>query len=83
MSSARFIDGRLFLPNHSVIVTDDDADQTWFELAAPIVDKYKVLTTSFMITVYRRMPDLRTPTCCSGRTRTTCTARATTARAGW
>jgi len=51
-----FIDGRLFLPNHSVIVTDDDADQTWFDLAAPVVDKYKVLTTSFMITAYRQDP---------------------------
>jgi hypothetical protein len=51
---AAFIDGRLFLPNHSVIVTDDDADQTWFDLAAPVVDKYKVLTTSFMITAYRQ-----------------------------
>jgi len=53
---AAFIDGRLFLPNHSVIVTDDDADQTWFDLAAPVVDKYKVLTTSFMITAYRQDP---------------------------
>lgn len=51
-----FIDGRLFLPARSVIVTDDDADQTWFDLAAPIVDKYKVLTTSFMITAYRQDP---------------------------
>ena len=51
-----FIDGRLFLPNHSVIVTDDDADQTWFDLAAPIVEKYKVLSTSFMITAYRQDP---------------------------
>ena len=51
-----FIDGRLFLPNHSVIVTDDDADQSWFDLAAPVVDKYKVLTTSFMITAYRQDP---------------------------
>ena len=49
-----FIDGRLFLPNHSVIITDDDADQTWFDLAAPIVEKYKVLSTSFMITAYRQ-----------------------------
>ena len=31
-----------------VIVTDDDADQSWFDLAAPVVDKYKVLATSFM-----------------------------------
>lgn len=51
-----FIDGRLFLPTHSVIVTDDDADQTWFDLAVPIVDKYKVLSTSFMITAYRQDP---------------------------
>jgi hypothetical protein len=51
-----FIDGRLFLPDHSVIVTDDDADQSWFDLAAPIVAKYKVLTTSFMITAYRQDP---------------------------
>ena len=51
-----FIDGRLFLPTHSVIVTDDDADQTWFDLAAPIVDKTEVLTTSFMITAYRQDP---------------------------
>jgi hypothetical protein len=51
-----FIDGRLFLPNHSVIVTDDDADQTWFDLAAPVVEKYKVLATSFMITAYRQDP---------------------------
>lgn len=51
-----FIDGRLFLPNRSVIVTDDDADQTWFDLAVPVVDKYKVLSTSFMITAYRQDP---------------------------
>lgn len=51
-----FIDGRLFLPNHSVIVTDDDADQSWFDLAVPVVDTYKVLSTSFMITAYRQDP---------------------------
>ncbi|GAA5212237.1 polysaccharide deacetylase family protein [Microbacterium kyungheense] len=51
-----FIDGRLYLPNHSVIVTDDDADQTWFDLAAPVVSTYKVLATSFMITAYRQDP---------------------------
>lgn len=51
-----FIDGRLFLPTHSVIITDDDADQTWFDLAAPVVDKYKLLSTSFMITADRQDP---------------------------
>lgn len=49
-------DGRLFLPAHSVIITDDDADQTWFDLAAPVVDKYGLLSTSFMITADRQDP---------------------------
>ncbi|SDG42338.1 Polysaccharide deacetylase [Microbacterium pygmaeum] len=53
---AAFIDGRLFLPNHSVIITDDDADQTWFDLAVPVIDKYQLLSTSFMITAYRQDP---------------------------
>lgn len=51
-----FIDGRLYLPPRSVIVTDDDADQTWFDLAAPIVEQQKVLATSFMVTAYRSDP---------------------------
>ncbi|MFB8387704.1 xylanase [Microbacterium sp. NPDC055910] len=51
-----FIDGRLFLPNRSVIVTDDDADQTWFDLAVPVVDAHEVLSTSFMVTAYRQDP---------------------------
>lgn len=51
-----FIDGRLYLPPRSVIVTDDDADQTWFDLAAPLVEKYQVLATSFMVTAYRSDP---------------------------
>lgn len=51
-----FIDGRLYLPNHSVIITDDDADQTWFDLAVPVVDKHQVMATSFMITADRQDP---------------------------
>lgn len=51
-----FIEGRLFLPARSVIVTDDDADQTWFDLAVPVVDRLGVLSTSFMITAYRSDP---------------------------
>ncbi len=48
-----FIDGNLFLPDHSVIITDDDADATWLALAVPVVDKYSLLTTSFVITKWR------------------------------
>ncbi|MFT4137016.1 MAG: polysaccharide deacetylase family protein [Microbacterium sp.] len=53
-----YIDGDLFLPRHSVIVTDDDADSSWLELAVPIVEKEKVLTTSFVITINGAGPDL-------------------------
>ncbi len=53
---AAFIDGRLFLPTRSVVITDDDADQTWFDLAVPIIDKYELLSTSFMITAHRQDP---------------------------
>ncbi|MDZ5146181.1 polysaccharide deacetylase family protein [Microbacterium testaceum] len=48
-----FIDGKLYLPKHSVIITDDDADSTWLEMAAPIVNDRKLLTTSFVITSAR------------------------------
>lgn len=51
-----FIDGRLFLPDHSVIITDDDADQTWFDLAVPVIEKHEVLATSFMVTAHRQDP---------------------------
>lgn len=51
-----FIDGQLYLPHQSVIVTDDDADPTWLELAVPVVEKYGVLTTSFVITGSRQAP---------------------------
>lgn len=51
-----FIDGRLYLPYDSLIVTDDDADATWLDLAVPIAEEYKVLTTSFVITSARTEP---------------------------
>jgi len=51
-----FIDGRLWLPERSVIVTDDDADRTWLELGVPIVAAHEVPTTSFVITKWRTEP---------------------------
>ncbi len=45
-----FIDRKLALPPRSLIITDDDAAPSWFELAVPIVNKYRLLTTSFVIT---------------------------------
>ena len=46
-----FIDGRLFLPAHSVIITDDDCDITWLEMGMPVVIEDQLLTTAFCITV--------------------------------
>ncbi|WP_082485127.1 polysaccharide deacetylase family protein [Microbacterium sp. Leaf151] len=51
-----FIDGALYLPKRSVVITDDDADSTWLEMAAPIVDGRNLLTTSFVITSARTEP---------------------------
>jgi peptidoglycan/xylan/chitin deacetylase (PgdA/CDA1 family) len=51
-----FIDGALYIPKRSAIVTDDDADSTWLELAAPLVQAYAVPTTSFVITSARTEP---------------------------
>ena len=46
-----FIDGRLWLPNHSVIITDDDCDLSWLQLALPIVVEKQLLSTAFCITI--------------------------------
>lgn len=46
-----FIDGALYLPDHAVIVTDDDADPTWLTMAAPINEELQVMATSFDITL--------------------------------
>ena len=51
-----FIDGTLYIPPKSVIITDDDADQTWLDLAVPVVTKNQLLTTSFVITNARQAP---------------------------
>lgn len=45
-----FIDGALYLPDHSVIVTDDDADPTWLTMASPINEQLQLMVTSFDIT---------------------------------
>ncbi|MDQ1130182.1 polysaccharide deacetylase family protein [Microbacterium sp. SORGH_AS_0888] len=51
-----FIDGKLSLPRNSVIITDDDADATWLTLGVPIINKHRLLATSFVITKWRHEP---------------------------
>lgn len=45
-----FIDGKLDLPEKSVVITIDDGDQSFIELAIPIIEKYDVKVTSFLVT---------------------------------
>ncbi|MCI8655177.1 MAG: DUF5011 domain-containing protein [Clostridia bacterium] len=45
-----FIDGKITLPQKSVIVTIDDGDQTFIDLAIPVIEKYNVKATSFVVT---------------------------------
>lgn len=44
-----YIDGKLKLPEKSVVLTVDDGDASFFDLAVPILQKYKVPATSFVI----------------------------------
>lgn len=45
-----FINGRIELPKKSVILTIDDGNVSFFDLAVPIIKKYEIPVTSFVIT---------------------------------
>ncbi len=47
---SQFIDRKIELPKKSVILTIDDGDENFFTLAVPIIEKYQVPVTSFIIT---------------------------------
>lgn len=46
----KYVDGTSCLPEHSVVITVDDGDKTFFDLAVPIIEKYDVKVTSFVVT---------------------------------
>lgn len=45
-----FLDGKLSLPKKSIVITDDDGKKVFFELAIPVIKKYDIEVTSFLIT---------------------------------
>lgn len=47
---ALYIDGKLTLPKNSVVITVDDGQKNFFELAIPVINKYNIHATSFLIT---------------------------------
>lgn len=45
-----YIDGKKDLPSKSVVITIDDGDQSFIKYAIPIIEKYNVKATSFVVT---------------------------------
>lgn len=45
-----YIDGKITLPDKSVVITVDDGDPSFFKLAIPIIEKHNAKATSFVIT---------------------------------
>lgn len=45
-----YIDGKIELPAQSIVLTADDGDPSFFDLAVPVLEKYNVKMTSFVIT---------------------------------
>ena len=44
-----YIDGKIKLPEKSVVITVDDGDPSFFELGVPIIQKYDAIATSFVV----------------------------------
>ena len=44
-----YIDGKTELPEKSVVITVDDGDPSFFEFGVPIIQKYNVKATSFVV----------------------------------
>ena len=45
-----YVDGKINLPEKSVVLTDDDGNHTFFALAVPVTEERKIPITSFIIT---------------------------------
>ena len=45
-----YVEGKSCLPEHSIVITVDDGDESFFDLAVPVIEKYDVKVTAFIIT---------------------------------
>ena len=45
-----YIDKKIELPSKSIVITIDDGDESFIKLAIPIIEKYNVKATSFVVT---------------------------------
>lgn len=45
-----YIDGKIALPKKSIVLTVDDGDESFFKVALPVIKKYDVRVTEFLIT---------------------------------
>lgn len=45
-----YIDGKIKLPAKSIVITIDDGDASFIKYAIPIIEKYQVKATSFVVT---------------------------------
>lgn len=45
-----YIDGKITLPKKSIVITIDDGDESFIKYAIPIIEKYNVKATSFVVT---------------------------------
>lgn len=45
-----FVNGTSCLPEHSIVITVDDGDESFFNLAVPVIEKYDVKVTAFVVT---------------------------------
>lgn len=48
----KFVKGEIQLPKKSIVITIDDGSQTFFDLAVPVLQKYGVPATSFIVTTW-------------------------------
>lgn len=47
-----YVDGKITLPEKSIVITVDDGDESFFRLAVPVINKYNVKATSFVVTTW-------------------------------